>query len=54
MTHDLANTRRGIPRGGLRGPATPVSNFSATAKARPAVMRGRAGASPSVKTDGIG
>ncbi len=53
MTRNLANTRHGIPRGGLKGPATLASNSPATARPQPAVTRGRADASPSVKTGGI-
>jgi hypothetical protein len=49
MTRNLANNRRGIPRGGLKAPAgTSVSNSPTVSNQRPAVRRGRCDDSPSV------
>lgn len=47
MTHNLASSRRGIPRGGVKGPIPFVSNSPNASKARPAARRGRSNASPS-------
>ena len=52
MARNLAHTRHGIPRGGLKAPAALVSNSPNAFDARPATRRGRASASPSGRTDG--
>ena len=55
MTRNLANTRHGIPRGGLKAPAALVSNSPTVSNTRPAATpRRRFNASPSVIKDGLG
>ena len=47
MKVNLANSRRGIPRGGLKVPGDYVSNSPAAFNARPVVTRGGPNDSPS-------
>lgn len=53
MTLNLANTRHGIPRGGLKAPATLVSNSPTVFDTRPAIPRGHADGSPSAPAGGL-
>jgi hypothetical protein len=48
MTVNLANTRRGIPRGGLRAPGRIASNSADFLDRRPAIPRGCDTDSPSL------
>ena len=47
MASDLANTRHGIPRGGLKRPTTLASNSPMSSEVRPAARRGCPDNSPS-------